>query len=83
MHRAIRAGIFNDLGSGNNVDLMVLRSDGTQEMLRNLEKPNEGSALRAMVNRPDKFTIPLGCTDVLTKEVKTVKLVSSAMDTSA
>jgi 20S proteasome subunit beta 2 len=27
VHRAIRAGIFNDLGSGSNVDLCVIRAD--------------------------------------------------------
>ena len=38
--RAIKAGIFNDLGSGSNVDLCVITKDGTQ-YLRNWEKPNE------------------------------------------
>jgi 20S proteasome subunit beta 2 len=30
VHHAIRAGIFNDLGSGSNVDLAVLTRDGTE-----------------------------------------------------
>merc|ERR1712232_1254244 len=37
--KAIRAGIFNDLGSGGNVDVCVITKDGG-EILRNHEKPN-------------------------------------------
>lgn len=38
--KAIRAGIFNDLGSGGNVDVCVITKDGGK-ILRNHEKPNE------------------------------------------
>ena len=37
---AISAGIFNDLGSGSNVDACVITAQGTEE-LRNFVKPNE------------------------------------------
>jgi len=37
---AISAGIFNDLGSGSNVDVCVITAQGS-EMLRNLYMPNE------------------------------------------
>lgn len=37
---AISAGIFNDLGSGSNVDVCIITKDNT-EMLRNFEMPNE------------------------------------------
>ncbi|KAG8998373.1 proteasome core particle subunit beta 2 [Tulasnella sp. JGI-2019a] len=37
---AISAGIFNDLGSGSNVDVCVITKDRT-DMLRNYLKPNE------------------------------------------
>jgi 20S proteasome subunit beta 2 len=37
---AISAGIFNDLGSGSNVDVCVITQQGT-EMMRNYLKPNE------------------------------------------
>jgi 20S proteasome subunit beta 2 len=37
---AICAGIFNDLGSGSNVDVCVIEK-GKTEMLRNYFKPNE------------------------------------------
>ena len=36
---AISAGIFNDLGSGSNVDACVI-TKGQTEMLRNVEMPN-------------------------------------------
>jgi 20S proteasome alpha/beta subunit len=36
--RAIRSGIFNDLGSGSNVDVSVITKNGT-EMMRNYETP--------------------------------------------
>jgi 20S proteasome subunit beta 2 len=36
--RAIRSGVFNDLGSGSNVDVCVIKKDKT-EMLRNYEMP--------------------------------------------
>ncbi|WWC66255.1 uncharacterized protein I206_100156 [Kwoniella pini CBS 10737] len=38
--RAIRSGIFNDLGSGSNVDVSVITKNGT-DTLRNYETPNE------------------------------------------
>ena len=37
---AIEAGIWNDLGSGSNVDVCVIEEKGT-EMLRNYKTPNE------------------------------------------
>ncbi|KAI5481531.1 20S proteasome subunit beta 2 [Pseudohyphozyma bogoriensis] len=37
---AIEAGIWNDLGSGSNVDVCVIEKTGT-EMLRNYKTPNE------------------------------------------
>ncbi|ORX35933.1 putative proteasome subunit, beta type, 7 [Kockovaella imperatae] len=48
--RAIRAGVFNDLGSGSNVDVAVITKAGT-EMLRNYEMPNE----RGVKSRNYKF----------------------------
>ncbi|KAJ5225838.1 Proteasome subunit beta type-2 [Penicillium chermesinum] len=37
---AIKAGIFNDLGSGSNVDVCVIEKDKPTQLLRNYEKPN-------------------------------------------
>lgn len=48
--RAIRSGIFNDLGSGSNVDVCVITKDQT-EMLRNYEMP-----VRVHQRRPSYVT---------------------------
>jgi len=40
VRKAICAGIFNDLGSGSNVDACIITADGT-EYLRNFSMPNE------------------------------------------
>jgi 20S proteasome subunit beta 2 len=37
---SIEAGIFNDLGSGSNVDVAIMEK-GKSEMLRNYRRPNE------------------------------------------
>ncbi|KAG5643915.1 Proteasome subunit beta type-7 [Asterophora parasitica] len=47
---AISAGIFNDLGSGSNVDACIITASST-EMLRNVEMPNE----RVQKERDYKF----------------------------
>ncbi len=39
VHQAILAGIFNDLGSGSNVDLTVITKDGV-EPYRNMDMAN-------------------------------------------
>jgi hypothetical protein len=43
---AIRAGIFNDLGSGSNVDLTAILRDGTVNVMRNYDKPNPKPAMQ-------------------------------------
>lgn len=53
--QAIEAGIFNDLGSGSNVDVCVIREKDT-EMLRNYRTPNE----RASKER--SYKLPRGTT---------------------
>jgi 20S proteasome subunit beta 2 len=67
---AIRAGIFNDLGSGSNVDVKVLRLDGSVTYLRNYETPNEVAPLRALIKRPAHRIFPKGTT-VITAETRT------------
>lgn len=46
--RAIKSGIFNDLGSGSNVDLCVITKDGV-DYLRNHEKPNPKTYSRKVI----------------------------------
>jgi 20S proteasome subunit beta 2 len=64
IHDAIAAGIWNDLGSGSNVDLCVMRKDGT-EMLRNIDMPNEKKFTR---ERPIQF--PKGTTTILKEDIR-------------
>lgn len=60
---AISAGIFNDLGSGSNVDVCVVTSTGT-EMLRNFVKPNE------RVEKERKYTFRRGTTAWKTENIR-------------
>ena len=45
MADAIRSGIFNDLGSGSNVDLTAILTDGSVKVMRNFDKPNPKPAM--------------------------------------
>ncbi|GAM34152.1 hypothetical protein TCE0_015f01542 [Talaromyces pinophilus] len=60
---AILAGIFNDLGSGSNVDVCVIEKDQPTQLLRNYIKPNE----RGQKARDYKF--PRGTTSWLKEKV--------------
>jgi len=87
VHQAIRAGIFNDLGSGNNVDIHIIRkatADKDVEVvkLRNFEKPNEGSELRAKIQRPPMFSIPKGATTVIKTDIFKHLVVTEVEDES-
>lgn len=68
---AIRAGIFNDLGSGSNVDVTVIRADGVTVM-RNFETPNDVADVRAGVRRPPKLNMPVGTTAVTRTRVQKI-----------
>jgi len=54
---AIRAGIFNDLGSGGNVDVVVLKRNAV-EYFRGFDKPNERK-FRAQYKSFQKGTTPI------------------------
>ncbi|RMZ83065.1 hypothetical protein DV738_g1331, partial [Chaetothyriales sp. CBS 135597] len=62
---AILAGIFNDLGSGSNVDVCVISKDKPTQLLRNYIKPNE----RVKKERDYKFA--KGTTAWLNQKVTT------------
>lgn len=66
---AILSGIFNDLGSGSNVDVCVITADKTT-LLRNYIKPNE----RERKQRNYKFA--RGTTAVLNEKVITREEIS-------
>jgi 20S proteasome subunit beta 2 len=74
---AILAGIFNDLGSGSNVDVNVISSQGV-EVMRNYLKPNERCA------KERSYKYPRGTTHVLTSNFKKSVTVTEgdAMDLS-
>jgi 20S proteasome subunit beta 2 len=93
--RAIKAGIFNDLGSGSNVDLCVITAKGT-EYLRNWECPNPRPYARSTgytfppgTTRISKRNLPMASAAALPLHsvVKVIQGVpadtASAMDTDA
>ncbi|GMF15160.1 unnamed protein product [Phytophthora lilii] len=62
---AILAGIFNDLGSGSNVDVTTIKMvNGKVEVVKEINciKPNEVSELRSQINRDIVTHIPRGAT---------------------
>jgi 20S proteasome subunit beta 2 len=65
VQRAIGAGIFNDLGSGSNCDVCIIRLDGTVDYRRNDIKPNEIAPLRAAIAHSDRLRMKVGVTPVL------------------
>ena len=69
---AIQAGIFNDLGSGSNVDVCVITKDKTS-LLRNYIKPNQ----REVKQRDYKFK--RGTTAVLNEKIITRAELSKYM----
>jgi 20S proteasome subunit beta 2 len=68
---AIRAGIFNDLGSGSNVDVTVIRRDGTVSKFRTLEEAaGRSSTYREKFVRPNVLNFPIGSTFVIEESYK-------------
>lgn len=63
---AIQAGIFNDLGSGSNVDVAVITRDKTT-LLRNYIKPNE------RVPKLRSYRFPTGTTAVLNEKTIAIR----------
>ncbi|RLN31294.1 hypothetical protein BBJ28_00019723 [Nothophytophthora sp. Chile5] len=65
VQEAILAGIFNDLGSGSNVDVTTIKKvNGKVEVVKEINciRPNEVSTLRAQINRNVVTHIPRGAT---------------------
>jgi 20S proteasome subunit beta 2 len=65
VHAGISAGIYNDLGSGSNVDLCVIRKDNV-EYLRGYDVPS-GRKYRM------DYNIPKGTTAVLQEKVQELR----------
>jgi 20S proteasome subunit beta 2 len=79
---AVSAGIFNDLGSGSNVDACVITASHT-EMLRNFIKPNE------RVQKERRYGFRRGTTAWKSEEIRSlivsediVPVGQEAMDTT-
>lgn len=84
MSQAIEAGIFNDLGSGSNVDVTII-TKGNVEYIRSYKTPNERSMKEQSYKYP-RGTTRIFCTklDVLTKIVDRFDVTEGdAMDVSA
>ena len=62
---AIKAGIFNDLGSGSNVDVCVIEKGKPTQLLRNFIKPNE------RVKKERNYKFPRGTTAYLNQKIIT------------
>jgi len=79
---AVAAGIFNDLGSGSNVDLCIITKDQKVEYLRPYDVANEKGV------RQGNYRYKPGSTGVVSKSVKKIKFdvvseaVQEAMDVS-
>jgi len=68
---AIAAGIFNDLGSGSNVDLCVIRKDYTTDYLRGYEYANKKG------ERELKYDFKKGTTAVLKTTIKNFEITET------
>jgi len=64
---AIAAGVFNDLGSGSNIDLCIIRKDST-EYLRNYEIANKKG------QRKLDYTLPSGTTAVMNTKISNLDI---------
>lgn len=81
---AVLAGVFNDLGSGSNVDLCIIKKNSV-DYKRNYLTPNSVEPLRAQVNKPPTFGhFPKGTTITVGKPVVTdlVDVTTETMDLS-
>jgi len=65
---AIRAGIFNDMGSGSNVDLVVIKAKDDVQYLRGFDEANVKGVRR------QKYSYQKGTTGVLSEKVRNIKL---------
>lgn len=66
--QAIRAGIFNDLGSGSNVDVTIISATEGVQILRNYQNPNERP------QRERSYVYPPGCTAVLKEVIRPMRI---------
>eukprot|EP00542_Grammatophora_oceanica_P019738 CAMPEP_0194049082 /NCGR_PEP_ID=MMETSP0009_2-20130614/29584_1 /TAXON_ID=210454 /ORGANISM="Grammatophora oceanica, Strain CCMP 410" /LENGTH=288 /DNA_ID=CAMNT_0038695147 /DNA_START=33 /DNA_END=899 /DNA_ORIENTATION=+ len=63
--RSILAGVFNDLGSGSNCDITIIRTDGSVQVMRNCVTPNQVKPLRDAIQHSALLTMKPGTTPIL------------------
>lgn len=82
---AIRAGIFNDLGSGSNVDVTVIRAHNSVTRHRTYEvAAGSAASYKAKYTRPSKLTPPPGTTFVIKESFRPhTSLVKEAEEAAA
>jgi len=69
---AIRGGIFNDLGSGSNVDICVITKDGATYL-----RPYDVANVKG--ERRGKYEYKRGTTDVLSTSVRKIEVMSETV----
>jgi len=69
---AIASGIFNDMGSGSNVDLVVIRPNNNVDMLRGYDEANVKGTRR------QKYKYTKGTTEILKTNVRTIESADAA-----
>jgi len=77
---AIRAGIFNDLGSGSNVDVTVIRKANVTRMRTYEVAAGDAEAYKAQFPRPNKLNMPKGVTCVIEESFKPHKKAGIALN---
>ena len=65
VQRSICAGIFNDLGSGSNCDVTIIRMDGTIDYRRGSLKPNDTAPLRNSIAHSQQLIMKPGLTPTI------------------
>jgi len=83
VNQAIQAGIFNDLGSGSNVDICVIANAKPHNVLKYMRGYEDKINIKPEIR--NKVIFPKGTTEILKKasELREVISVKSGMDTSA
>ncbi|EQC36371.1 20S proteasome subunit beta 2 [Saprolegnia diclina VS20] len=75
---AILAGVFNDLGSGSNVDVLTIKKVNNEVVVEkefNCITPNNVAELRSRVNRNVVTSIPRGATRVIRQHYEPMVVV--------
>ena len=80
---AIRAGIFNDLGSGSNVDVTVIRKDNVSRFLTYENAAGDAGSYKAQYVRPVKLTPPPGTTFVINESFRPHRVKSTTAASSS